>query len=172
MAFEFTITTSWLETTSLLDIIKIITIVITAIAAIFTMIKGYLEYELMNKAKKFELYIKYRKKLKEDEIFKNIIKCLVETSKTEDIKDISLMDKFLFIGFYEDIAILMKNKLITPEIAHYMFGYYAIKCWYNDNFWHDINKDSYYWHVFKDFVEKMEKIEIEIEKNRNLKLKI
>ena len=49
--------------------------------------------------------------------------------------------------------------LLRTSVAHYMFGYYAIRCYQSKNFWNDVNRDSYYWAIFVNFARKMEAIE-------------
>jgi len=65
----------------------------------------------------------------------------------------------LFIGFHEEVATSMNSKLIKKEVVHYMFGYYALRCWRSEEYWIDINKDSFYWILFNEFAEQMEIIE-------------
>jgi hypothetical protein len=53
---------------------------------------------------------------------------------------------------------------MSEEIAFYMFGYYAIKCWKSDNFWRIdedsvIERNSIYWSRFRNFAEQMEQME-------------
>jgi len=43
--------------------------------------------------------------------------------------------------------------------VHYMFGYYAIRCWESKNFWIDVNKNSIYWSLFIEFTITMKKVE-------------
>jgi len=38
-------------------------------------------------------------------------------------------------------------------------AYYAIRCWESKYFWNNVNRDSIYWRLFKEFVIKMKKIE-------------
>jgi len=73
--------------------------------------------------------------------------------------DIPLIDRYYFLGYYEEIAIAMNSKLIKNDVAHYMVGYFAIRCWESENFWKGINRKSYYWSVFKKFVDTMQKLE-------------
>lgn len=48
---------------------------------------------------------------------------------------------------------------MKKHVAHYMFSYYAIRCWESENFWQDLNRESYYWALFRDFVFEMKKLE-------------
>lgn len=140
-----------------LELIRTITFIVTAIVAIMTLIKSNYQYRLSVKQKRIELYETYRIKLNENEAINSIVDALVNDN--ENIRNIRKIDKFLFLGFYEDIALLMNTGLIKPEIAHYMFGYYAIICWENNLFWKDINRESHYWRVFKEFVQQMKDLE-------------
>lgn len=155
-------------TADFLNIVNTIAIIIGTIIAICTMIKGIVEYHSSNKLKRMEFYENYRKKLKENESFKKIISCL--DNKDEKIRKIPRIERYYFLGFYEDIAILEKNNLIKLDLAYYMFGYYAIRCEENKYFWDWINKDSLYWKIFIEFAEKMGKQEKM--SNKKLKLKI
>ncbi|NLL27853.1 MAG: hypothetical protein GX259_03580 [Bacteroidales bacterium] len=156
-----------------LDLIKTIAISGTSVVAIFTLIKGYSEYKLTTKQRRIELYEIYRRKLKEDETIRSVVDAL--ENDNGNIVEISRIDKYMFLGFYEDIALLMNTGLIKPEIAHYMFGYYAMRCWENESFWNDINRNSHYWRVFREFVEKMKDLENSkktIPSNKKIKFKI
>jgi hypothetical protein len=72
---------------------------------------------------------------------------------------ISFGTKRDFLGFFEDIALMNNSGLINDQVIHYMFGYYAIRCYQSQNFWTEVNKDSPYWKLFSKFAEKMENIE-------------
>ena len=79
--------------------------------------------------------------------------------ESDEIQNILYKDRYDFIGVFEDIAIMMNSGLIKKEIVHYMLAYYAIRCWENDLFWKEINRDCVYWRLFKDFVLQMKEIE-------------
>jgi NDP-sugar pyrophosphorylase family protein len=156
-----------------LNIIKAIAITGTSIVAIITLIKGYLEYKLTSTQKRSEFYERLGTKLETDETLKLIIHYL-ETNDTE-IRNLARFERYKFLRFYEDIALIMNSDLIKPEIAHYMFSYYAVKCFDSDDFWHDIERNSIYWRVFNEFVEKMKKMEnqnLTIPQNEKIKFKI
>lgn len=125
--------------------------------ALFTFIKAILEYKLQGRQKRIDLFDKYKSRLQNDPVINNI-NSLLEND------DITLMltpkiDKYKFLGCYEEIAIAINSGLIKTQVAHYIFGYFALRCWESKNFWTGINKNSYYWSVFKEFVEKMDKLE-------------
>ena len=37
-------------------------------------------------------------------------------------------DKWQFLCFFEEVALLLRAELITNELAYYMFGYYSTLC--------------------------------------------
>lgn len=156
-----------------LEIIKTVATVGTAVVAIVTIIKGYAEYKLSAVQKRVELFEKYRQKLKENETLKRIIG-LLEDNRT-DIRNLPRTDRYFYLGYFEEIALLVNSGVLKPEIAHYMFAYYAKLCWTSDNFWHDINRNSMYWRVFREFVEQMKELEekkMTIPTNTKLRFKI
>jgi hypothetical protein len=150
-----------------LEIIKTIAISGTAIVAIVTMIKGYYEYKLSTKQKRIELYEKLGTKLETDKTLKKIIDYL--ETENPDLKNMSRFDRYKFLRYYEDITLIMNSGLMKPEIAHYMFSYYAIKCDSSSVFWHDINRKAIYWKAFNDFVSQMKEIEQKTLKTSNQK---
>ena len=61
-----------------------------------------------------------------------------------------------YLGLFEEIAIAMNSGLIKAEVAHYMFGYYALLCRDSPDFWSNVNRASPYWSLFHDFCDQME----------------
>lgn len=75
------------------------------------------------------------------------------------LREYSPDEKRNFLGFFEEIALLSNSGLIRKEVAHYMFGYYAIRCWQSKNFWYNMERDSPYWFLFRKFAIDMQEIE-------------
>ncbi len=156
-----------------INLIKAIALVLASIVGLITLIIGYIEYKRASKLKRIEIYNHYREKMNSDENVKTILKMLEDNN--DEIENLPRINRFKFIGYFEDIALLMNSNYIKPEIVHYMFAYYAKMCWNNEKFWHDINRDSHYWRVFKEFVKKMEMLEnnnMTIPNNKQLKFKL
>jgi len=132
--------------------IDITTLVGIAIA-LFALIQGIVEFVKQGTQKRAEQFVEMRKRFKENETFREISALL----ENDDPKLASepYKNKRDFLGFFEEIALMVNSGLIKIDVAYYMFGYYAIKCWNSDNFWKDINRKSQYWILFKKFVEKM-----------------
>lgn len=56
-----------------------------------------------------------------------------------------------FLTFIEEMAILVESRLVDPEVAYYMFGYYAIRARDGKNFNANINDVEEYWRLFRRF---------------------
>jgi len=136
---------------------KDIATIVGVFIAVATLIRGLFEYSYQGKQKRAEHFFSLRKKLKENLIFKKI--CLLLDLDSIDLQNIPFADKRDFLGLFEEIAIMKKSGLVKSEIAFYMFGYYAIRCWESKYFWDSVNQDSIYWYVFKDFVQEAKKFE-------------
>lgn len=139
------------------ECIKEIATLISVVIALITLVKGFFEYVKQGTQKRAEHFLQMRKRFKENEIFRELAS-LIE-SKSPKLKKESFKNKRDYLGFFEEIALMINSGLINDQVAHYMFGYYAIQCWHSDYFWGDVNRDSLYWALFKDFVLKMERIE-------------
>ena len=131
--------------------------IIGAALALVTLVMGLAEYRRQGAQGRVERFIEIRKRLKEDEVFKKIAD-LVERDSPE-LKVVSFRDKRDYLGLLEEVALHLNSGLIRKEVAYYMFGYYAIRCWKSRYFWSGVNRDSPYWALFKDFVSEMENVE-------------
>ena len=138
----------WIETVS---------IALASLLTGITFIIAFVNYKLLLKQKRVELYESFRQKMKENVDFQKITSMLEEDEG--GLSDIPILSSYQFLGFFEDISILIKNKLMNPYIAHYMFAYFALRCCESDNFWFGINRESIYWKEFNDFVHEMNAIE-------------
>ena len=127
------------------------------VIALFTLAKGVYEYVRQGAQKRAEQFIEMRKRLKENDTFRDLA-ALLETNDPR-LESVPYKDKRDYLGFFEEIALMVNSGLIRIELAHYMFGYYAIRCWESDHFWSDVNRDSQYWFLFKELVRKMKEIE-------------
>lgn len=139
------------------DAVSIILTSIAGLIALVSLIKAIYEYRLQGKQKRAELFDKFKTTLRTEKRITEITSLLEEDSI--ELKNIPLIDRYYFLGFYEQIAIATNSGLIKKKIAHYMFSYFAIACRNSENFWNGINKESYYWSVFNDFAIEMKTIE-------------
>jgi hypothetical protein len=137
--------------------------ILVAIVGLITLIKGVYEYIKQGKQKRCDRFVEMRKKYTENPIFRNLFE-LLENEEDDKLRKIPYKDKLLFLGFYEELALMMNSNLLNEKIVFYMFGYYAIKCWDTESFWriisedgteNTIQKNNAPWTLFKKFVEQM-----------------
>jgi hypothetical protein len=127
------------------------------VIALAALIKGVFEYVKQGAQKRAEQFVEMRKRFKENETFRELAE-LIENNDPK-LGSESFKNKLYYTGFFEEVALMVNSGLIKSEVAHYMFGYYAIRCWDNEYFWNDLNRETPYWALFRDFVAKMKKIE-------------
>ncbi|MGD0077305.1 MAG: hypothetical protein ABSB91_01615 [Sedimentisphaerales bacterium] len=136
---------------------------IGVVVAVSALVLSFLEYVKQGAQKRAEHFITMRERFKNNEKFQKI--CNLLDTNDEGLLEIKFEEKRDFLGFFEEVAIAMNSGIIKPQVAHYMFGFYAIKCWESSKFWdgndvnNEVDKKSKYWVVFKDFVQRMEDIE-------------
>jgi hypothetical protein len=142
--------------------------IFAATIALMTLIGALLEYRRQGAQGRVERFIEIRRRLKEDQVFKKIAE-LVEFD-SPNLREVPFQEKRDYLGLLEEVALQMNSGLIRKEVAHYMFGYYAIRCWKSKYFWKGVNKESHYWSLFRYFVSEMQKVEKSYTfKQRNLK---
>jgi len=131
--------------------------VVAAAVAVFTLVKGFIEYRSQGRQKRAEQFLELRKRLKDNPSFKNI--CALIEIDDPPLATVPFREKRDFLGFFEEVALFTNSGLLPQAVAHYMFGYYAIRCWDSQYFWTDVNRDGIYWSLFRDFVERMKRVE-------------
>lgn len=146
-----------------LDEIAVAVTVVGAAVALVTLVQALVEYRQQGRQKRAEHFFDLRRRLKENDEFARVAELIDETYAEEDLarrarqqlKELPFKIKRDYLGLFEEIAIAMNSGLIKPEVAHYMFGYYALLCWESEEFWVDVNRLSDYWSLFADFCEQM-----------------
>ena len=129
------------------------------LVGLLTLIKGVIEYIKQGTTKRAEIFLNMRTRLREDEGLAKICDLL----ETDDIalREISLVERDRFTGFFEELALLHNSRLISREVTLYMFGYFAIRCAESDNFWYGLNKTQPLWSAFFDFANQMKEAQKE-----------
>ena len=136
-----------------LTLIKDIAIIAGGIVALLTFIHAILEYTRQGAQKRAEQFVTLRRRLKENPAFSTITALLYDDHV--DLRTHSPQDKRDYLGLLEEVALLLNSRLIRPDVAHYMFGYYVVRCSESVNFWENIERDSIYWTLFHDFARRM-----------------
>jgi len=140
-----------------LDDFKNLAIASSSVIATLVFLKGVFEYTKKSAQERAEKFHELRKQFKDNESIKKLLP-LLEINSVE-LVDMPFNEKLDLLGFYEDLALMYKSGLIKKNVVHYMFGYYAIRCWESDNFWASVNRESKYWALFKWFALEMKALE-------------
>jgi len=147
---------------------KYLATIIGVVAAVATLAKGLWEYSRRTVLRRVEYFAKIRQEFLKDAAFAKLTE-LLETEraaqergeqKDPGLADISARDKWRYLYFFEEVALLLRARLIRAELACYMFGYYALLCDRSQWFWSpSFPKDEAYWPLFFDFVKRMAVVE-------------
>lgn len=153
----------WSQAKDVATVIGGLAAVFGGLIALVTFVKSVLEYVNQGVQKRAEHFIEMRRRLKENETFKQL--CALLETDDPALAAIPFADKRDFLGFFEEVALMLNSGLIRKEVVHYMFGYYALRCWESEHFWqngnHGVNRDSIYWSLFRDFTQRMQEAERE-----------
>ncbi|HEY3128876.1 MAG TPA: hypothetical protein VGL91_05420 [Acidobacteriota bacterium] len=143
--------------------VKDVAIIAGTAAAALTFVKAVIEYTKQNAQNRAQHYTRLRGEFKKDGRFG----CLFEKLEDDapELATLSFEKKQDLIGFYEDIALAVNSRLLKKEVAHFMFAYYALRCWESKNFWQGINRDSHYWTLFRYFIQEMQSVEERLQAN-------
>ncbi len=126
---------------------------IVALVALITLFKGVFEYTQANTIKRSESFTELRIRFKSNDKFREI--CDLIDHNDPKLEQIAFRDKRDLLGFFEEVSLKTNSGLIRKQVAHYMFGYYAIKCWECDYYWNSLDRYSIYWSLYRDFVSQM-----------------
>jgi hypothetical protein len=104
-----------------------------AIAA--TLFLNWRNYAQQNRQKRAEFYFKLWDQVRTPQPGRLDICEVIDAGQWKKLSEISVRERRQKFLFFEQVALLVNSKLIHPHIAHYMFGYHAIRCWDHDEFW-------------------------------------
>jgi hypothetical protein len=126
--------------------------------AIASFVKAVIEYVRQTTIKKFEKFQEMSRRFDETEDIQHII--LLLRSGSEELRELEVSRKEVFICFFEEIAYMVSSKIMRESVAFYSFGFYAYLCVDNDRFWSNISRDEPFYRVFVDFCRKSEAFRI------------
>jgi len=136
------------------SIVKSIASIVAVIVALITLGKGLAEYSKQGAQQRAEHFLEMRHRFKDNENFHRI--CALLWNDDDGLLKLTLQEKTDFIGFFEEIVLLTNSGLLRFDVAHYMFGFYAVHCWKSEKFWNNMNRENPYWSLFRDLVERTE----------------
>ncbi|MEN9948362.1 MAG: hypothetical protein RL106_1185 [Bacteroidota bacterium] len=142
---------------------------IEVIYCLLAIVGGVVTFRRYHKDKKLielEKFVTFRRNLKNESSLRKIVSHIQLwnfDSSTRNIipDDITLFDFYYFIGFYEEINILISEGLLQKKMAKEMFAFYAIEMAENPIYWQQFNEDyttDANWKNFKQFVNRMKAI--------------
>jgi hypothetical protein len=125
----------------IVDLIQNLGIAATAVG----LVMGYFEYLRQGRQRRAE---KYFELVREFSKFDEILDLLRTDSPA--LKKLKPHQRERFLGFYEDLALLINSNLIQEHLAFYTFGYWLDRAWASKNFWQDPkNKEDSYWFLLR-----------------------
>src|SRR2546430_12873422 len=92
--------------------------IVVAIAALITLLKGYLEYRRNTLLGRVQHFANLKQEFKENVTIAKITE-LLETNDPK-LAEIDSREKWRFLCFFEEVTILLKAKLISDELVYYM----------------------------------------------------
>jgi hypothetical protein len=137
--------------------IRNIAIAIGVMISGVALLKAAVEYTRQSAQDRADKFQELRAIYKNNKDIRYLEKLLEEDS--DELMEIDFSKKLELLGFYEDLALMYKSGVIKKHVCHYMFSYYAIRCWDSEKFWTDANRDSPYWALFRWFALEMKDIE-------------
>jgi hypothetical protein len=129
--------------------------ILTLAIGVGTFLKAIVEYKRQNAVKRFEIFQAMNRRFDDNE-FLSLRELLDDDS--QELSQTNYTVKHNFLGFFEELAISVSSNVMSRDVAFYMFGYYAIRCWESKEFWKGeklIEKGSIYWSLFRDFALQM-----------------
>lgn len=140
-----------------IGLIKDLSIILAGVVAVTTFFTGALEYGKRGRQERAEHFVQMRRRFLEATEHREILDMLQANDPA--IAQYSIQLKRNFVGFLEEVALMVNSGLIKQQIAHYMFGYYVLLVDRNEAFWVGMDRNSEYWTLFRRFAAEMKKVE-------------
>lgn len=146
------------------DILTLVIGTLGAAVALATLVAACLEYVRQGKMARVQMFFDLRRRLKEPELWR-LAELIDEASAADPevaqeaercLTEIPFRTKRDYLGLFEEVGLAMDWGLIEPDIAHYMFGYYALHCANCRAFWVGVGQWNPYWDRFRKFCDRME----------------
>jgi hypothetical protein len=142
-----------------LEFWKAVAIIAGGVVAFTTFLFAVLEYARQNHQHRASRFVEMRRRFLETALFRDILNLLATDDPT--LRQVPIQDRRNFGGFLEEVALMVNSRLISPKVAHYMFGDYVLLTARSENFWHGLDREGVYWTVFRQFAQQMESFHAE-----------
>jgi hypothetical protein len=107
--------------------------------------------EREGRLKRFEKYQQMQSRYRHDHSIQTVFRWLYPDQydgAEAKLATASTNDKLNFMGFYEELAIMVNSKIMIPEAAYYTFGVDAVEFWEKEGQW----RYDPTWKLFNSFV--------------------
>ncbi len=134
--------------------VKDISIVIAGVVAFVTFAFGLGEYIKRGRQERAVHFVEMRRRFLETTAFRDLLEML--HNQDPRLRTSPIQDKRNFIGFFEEVALMVNSGLLRKDVAHYMYGHYVILANDSDDFWNQLDRPSVYWTLFRKFATDMQ----------------
>jgi len=132
---------------------KDLSIIVAGVVAFVTFASGLLQYVKQGHQRRAENFVQMRRRFLESELFREISNLL--PGDEARLATLPIQDRRNYIGFLEEVSLLVNSRLIRSEVAYVFFGYYVRLADESGNLWVDLDKGSPYWVMFRRFAEQV-----------------
>lgn len=140
-----------------LNVLKDWAITIAGIIALVTFMAATIEQVRRGRQERSNNFILMRRRFLETPQYREILDMLAQ--KNPALNEYSMQEKRNFIGFLEEVALMVNSHLIKRDVAYYMFGYYVRLADESDDLWVGLNRKSRYWKLFNHFASEMRAVD-------------
>ena len=130
-----------------LGTVKDVSIVIAGVVAFIGFLGGIAEYWRRTREIRAAHFIEMRRRFLETPAYKEILDQIVTADPA--LAQRSVQERRNFIGFLEEIGLMVDSRLIRAEVAYYMFGHYVRLADGSEHLWSGLEKDGEYWTMFR-----------------------
>ncbi len=145
----------------MLETIKEIIYILASLATIVAIVIAVFQYFTIRKQNKLELLTKYNARYCINEDMGRVIKYLEKYDGLNHHGEVYKPDDHqveMFMRFFEEIELLIKQNAMEEEAVYYMFSYYVLKFEDIIKEWPHIEYNTKNWKEFHEFVARMKKI--------------
>jgi hypothetical protein len=136
---------------------KDVAIIIAGVVALITFFFGVLEFVRQGHQHRARQFVEMRRRFLETPQYREILDLLAANDPR--LAEVSIQEKRNFLGFLEEVALMVKSRLIRREVAAYMFGHYVLLASRSEIMWANLHRESPYWRIFWNYADSLERSE-------------
>lgn len=151
-----------------LTVVKDLSIIIAGAVTLITFMMGVIQYARQGHDARASQFVQMRRRFLEDPAFRELLNLLAKDDPR--LGQMPVQDRRNFVGFFEEVALMVNSRIIKPAVAHYMFGYYVLLVDRSEHFWEGLDRNSVYWEVFRRFAQQMKSVKSDAIAGREMHL--